>query len=242
MLTRLLWTVIPALALLAPAEELTPPKASATPEEAVERFTAAERAGDLDAAAAHASGPQRGAWQAMATLIRATHAFEDALDQQFGKDPSHRRMFDVRADMKALRSVAVHEKKELAPGRVRLTLWKTRRGAGGKDTVTEETVTAVKEEAGWKLTLPLPFTAGKSRSVTRKDGTGKDVTVMVRERTLAEPTPAQADALCAMVGKAATTIHGLTGDVAKGKYATRKEALAAFLQALRPPQPPKKAP
>lgn len=242
MLTRYSWTLVPALALLVLAEEPTSPSAAATPEEAVERFTAAERAGDLDAAAAHASAPQRGAWRAMAALIRASHAFEDALDRKFGKDPSHRRMFDVRADMKALRSVEVREKKELEPGRVLLTLWKTRRGAGGKDMIVEEAVTAVKEEAGWKLILPLPFTAGKSRPVTRKDAAGKDVTVMVRERKLAEPTPAQAAALKEMVGKATTTIHGLTGDVVKGMYATRKEALAAFLQSVRPPQPPKKAP
>jgi len=211
------------------------PIPAATPEEAVQFYHHAVRAGELEISLAYVSRSVRGAWEATVGMVRATQAFEAALDRQFGTDPSHRRMFDPAQEAQAVSRIDVRGRREFKSG-ILLTLWKVRVGPDGKDRITEEVVNTVKEERGWALELALPFTATKTTTAVREGPDGKPVQVTVLERTATIPTPAQQAKVKEVLARGTSIIQGMTAEVLGGKYASRKEAVDAFRTRMAPPR------
>jgi hypothetical protein len=211
------------------------PKLAASPEEAVQLYHDAVRTGELEVSLAYVSRSARGAWEATVGMVRATQAFEAALDRQFGTDPSHRRMFDPAEEAQAVSRIDVRGRREFKSG-IQLTLWKVRVGPDGKDRITEEVVNTVKEESGWALELALPFTATKTTTAVREGPDGKPVQVTVLERTATIPTPAQQAKVKEVLARGRSIIQGMTAEVLGGKYASRNEAVAAFRTRMAPPR------
>ncbi len=209
------------------------PKPAASPEEAVRLYHDAVRAGELEVSLAYVSTSVRGAWEATAGMVRATQAFEAALDRQFGKDSSHRRMFDPAEEAQAVKRTDIRGRQESKTG-IRLTLWKVRPGPDGKDRITEEVVNTVKEESGWTLELSLPFTATKTTMAVREGPDGKPVQVTVLERTATMPTPATQAKLKEVLVLGTSIIKEITAEVLAGKYGSRNEAVTAFRTRMAP--------
>jgi hypothetical protein len=112
-------------------------------------------------------------------------------------------------------------------------LWKVRPGPDGKDRVTEEVVNVLKEESGWTLQLPLPFTAAKTTKAVRQGSEGRKVEVTVLERTV-KPTPAREAKVREVLARGTAIVQGMTAEILAGKYASRREAVQAFRARMAP--------
>ena len=186
----------------------------ATPEELVTRLQAAQRTGNPKAVLPYYGGPHRTLNEQAMAILEAATAFEKALDQKFGKDPTCHSMFAL--PNQPIQRVELKEKKDLGDGQIELTIWTV--GAS----VVESRVVAIQENGGWVLLAPAPFTYTTSTEEVRTVN-GQQVKVQV----MATPTvPAEglAAARVALPQILATLERGAS-DVAAGTYSSRQTAV-----------------
>jgi hypothetical protein len=206
-------------------------KVASTPEEAVQRAADAFKAGDAEALIGQLGEPAHTEAQAQLKIMAAQEAREDALTKKFGKDPNNKRpRMSVKDSLKQTKSLTVLSKKELAKDRVELKVWVSRiEPFDKKERIVEQTWTAVKSGAGWKLLVPMGPRGPTRDVVIRKGPDGKEVKVYIEKHLKADPQ------LVAYIQKTLATFLALvkkhTVDVEAGKYKTREEALAALRKA-----------
>ena len=204
-----------AAALWVPAPALPGDKA-ATPEELVVFLQAAQKTGDLKAGLSLLGGPNRVLVEQGIKVCKAGMAFDKALDDKFGKDPGCRSNFALKAE--PAKRVELKGKKDLGGGKVELTIWTV-----GK-TVVETREVAIRENGGWVLLAPVPFTYSTSMEEVRTVD-GREVTVQVMSQSEVPPDNLAA-ARVALPQMRAVLERGAR-DVAAGKHASRKAAVEA---------------
>lgn len=196
-------------------------RTAATPEELVALLQSAQQKGDWKATLPLLGGPNRGLNEQAMNALEAGMAFDKALDDKFGKDPDCRSMFALQSESanEPVKRVELKAKKDLGGGKVELTIWTV-----GK-TVVESREVAIRENGGWVLLAPLPFTYETAMEETRTVD-GRDVTVQVMSpRT--EATPEMLGAARATLPRMRTVFERGARDVAAGKHANRKAAVTA---------------
>jgi hypothetical protein len=206
-----------AATLWLPAATLADDKA-ATPEELVGLLQAAEMTGDLKAELPLLGGPHRTLVERAAEVLEAGKAFDKALDDRFGKDPSCRSIF-APPQIAPLRRVELKGKRDLGGGKVELTIWTIR------EAVIETREVAIRENGGWVLLASVPFTVAVSREETRTVD-GREVTVHVMSPPEGVTPDRLAAARVALPQMRAVLERGAK-DVAAGKHASRKAAVTA---------------
>ena len=152
---------------------------AATPEELVELWQAALKSGDPKAQLPFLGGPHRKLIEQAYEVLEAEKAFDKALDDKFGKDSKCRSAFAL--EFKPAKWVELKGKKDLGGGQVELTIWTI-----GEEVVETREV-AIRENGGWVLLAPVPFTCSTAREEIRIVG-GKEVKVRVQSQPL-EVTP-----------------------------------------------------
>lgn len=234
------------------------PKGAATPEELFEKVQAAKKSGDMKAMLALAGGPHRAALEQAVELFKIGEAYEKALDDKFGKDPTYRSRFTPSSDEEKKSKAELKGKKDLGGDKVELTIWTTRREKvavadpnqpGEKDVIVESKEIAIKEKSGWLLLVPLPFSATSSKMEKRKTADGKEIDVRVNG-PFKEPTEKELAMMREILPKMRGILEQAAKDVAAGKYADRKVATNAVEKAMQavvpkqspPTEPPAKEP
>jgi hypothetical protein len=190
---------------------------AATPEELVALLQAAQKTGDLKAELPFFGGPHRKLNEQAAEVLEAANAFEKALDDKFGKDPNCRSCFAL--EFKPAKRVELKGKKDLGGGKVELTIWTIGEAVVGTREV------AIQENGGWVLLAPMPFTASVGMEETRTVD-GREVKVQVESQPQ-DLTPDQLAAARVALPRTRAVFERGAEDVAAGKYASRKAAVAA---------------
>ena len=191
---------------------------AATPEELVELWQAASKTGDLKAQLPFLGGPHRKLNEQAIDMLAAANAFDKALDDKFGKDPDCRSCFALQS--KPVKRVEMKGKKDLGGGKVELTIWTVR------DAVFETREVAIRENGGWVLLAPAPFTYSTAMEEIRMVD-GKEVKVRVESQPQ-ELTPDQLAAARVALPRTRTVFERGAKDVAAGKLASRKAAVTAI--------------
>ncbi|HXD89014.1 MAG TPA: RNA polymerase sigma factor [Urbifossiella sp.] len=192
-------------------------KKAATPEELVALMEAAQKTDDPRAGLPLLGGPHRALNVQAVETLEAAKAFEKALDDKFGKDPSGRPLFP--SEFEPVKRIELKGKKDLGGGKVELTLWTVR------DAVLETREVAIRENGGWAFLAPVPFTHSTAMEEIRTvDGREVKVQVMSPHKEL---TPDELAAARSAVPRARILLERGAKDVAAGKHATRKAAVTA---------------
>jgi hypothetical protein len=190
---------------------------AATPEKLVELWQAALKTGDLKAQLPFFGGPHRKLNEQAIEVLDAAMAFDKALDDKFGKDPDCRSCFALQS--KPVKRVELKGKKDLGGGKVELTIW-----TFGEEVVETREV-AIRENGGWVLLAPAPFTYSTSMEETRTVD-GREMKVQVESQG-SDLTPDQLAAARVALPRTRVLFERGAKDVAAGKHASRKAAVTA---------------
>jgi hypothetical protein len=190
---------------------------AATPEELVELWQAALKTGDLKAQLPFLGGPHRKLNEQAIEVLEAAKAFDKALDDKFGKDSNCRSCFALQ--FKPVKRVELKGKKDLGGGKVELTIWTI------GEAVVETREVAIRENGGWVLLAPVPFTASVGMEETRTVD-GREVTVQVESQPQ-DLTPDQLAAARVALPRTRAIFERGAKDVAAGQHASRKAAVTA---------------
>jgi hypothetical protein len=190
---------------------------AATPEELVALLQAAQKTGELKAELPFLGGPHRKLNEQAVEVLDAANAFDKALDDKFGKDPNCRSCFAL--EFKPVKRVELKGKRDLGGGKVELTIWTI------DEAVVETREVAIQENGGWVLQAPVPFTASVGMEETRTVD-GLEVKVQVESQPQDLTLDQLAAAWVALPRTRAVFERGAK-DVAAGKHASRKAAVAA---------------
>ena len=192
-------------------------KKAATPEELVTLIEAAQKTDNPRAGLAFLGGPHRTLNVQAVEVLEAAKAFDKALDDKFGKDPNYRPLFPQ--EFKPVKRVELKGMLNLGGGKIELTIWTVR------DEVIESRELAIRENGGWVLLAPVPFTHSTSMEEIRTvDGRAVKVQVMSPPKEL---TPNELAAARTALPRARALLERGAKDVAAGKHATRKAAVTA---------------
>lgn len=212
-------------------KKATTAKGATTPEEAIKLLTEAAKAGDVDAFLARIADPLRTHIAIEWELAEARRAFEQALDQKFGKSedsgPS------VKEALKKYDRAVILDKEEQSKDRVVLRARFGESEFAGKELIDK--ILAVKEGDHWKLLYP---TIGVVRPVLKTSADGKeyheaDYTAAHEGKKLDAPEIKEyLKKFQEGVTKAKADIEKIIQDVKAGKYTSREEAKAAGSKVL----------
>jgi hypothetical protein len=217
-----------AATLWLPAATQADEKAS-TPEELVALMQAAQKTDDAKAQLSLLGGPNRKLNEQAMEVLEAAKAFDKTLDDKFGKDPSCRSCFAL--DFKPVTRIELKGKKDQGGGKVELTIWTV------GEAVLETREVAIRENGGWVLLAPVPFTNSTGMEESRTVD-GKEMKVLVMSQP--QVTPDQLAAARVALPQIRAVFERGAKDVAAGKHTSRKAAVtavdkevnAAFDQAL----------
>jgi hypothetical protein len=230
------------------------PKKAATPEQAVEFLAAASNAGDVEGALNQIAQPFQDLIRFAILQEEADDILKAALDAKFGTERRDGFRPEAKYDLLRIRKVEILAKEKQSDTRVQLTV----REAGksfhhaGED-IIEMPYLAVKDGDQWKLLRPFTalMLASNDKDMTEKssrekgaDGKEIDVYKLTFKKDLAALGDAmrqrlekdegkQMPVLLAQAKQPKTIAETLAADIKSGKYKTRKEAAAAFEEAVR---------
>ncbi len=206
-------------------------KLASSPEEAVKCLAEAFQAGDVQGVLAQLAEPVRTMAQAHLEIMEANRALDAAINKKFGKGQKNPTP-DVKEEMMRTRKLLVIGKEPRGEGKVRLTIWETRRNPADKeDRITEKTWTAVKVGKGWKLIIPMSGSISSRDTVTKKGPGGNEVKVHIEKPGKDEEDPKMLEAMKKLLPKYRQALQKCKEDVEAGKYKTREEARAAMRKA-----------
>jgi len=190
---------------------------AATPEKLVALWQAALKTGDPKAQLPLLGGPHRSLNEQAVEVLEAAKAFDNALDDKFGKDPNCRSCFALQ--FKPVKRVELRGKRDLDGGKVELTIWTV------GEAVFETREVAIRENGGWVLLAPVPFTCSTSTEEIRTVD-GREMKVQVESQPQ-ELTPDQLAAARVALPRTRAVFERGAKDVAAGKHASRKAAVTA---------------
>jgi hypothetical protein len=248
----LLALLLPGYAVHGGGKEGTAKQAK-TPEEAVKYFLAAAKAGDLHAALEQIAQPYHDVMKFALLQEEADDLLRDALDKKFGKKAKVGfNPMSMKHELLLLEKVEIQDKKALAEDQVQLLVRETRDGSGGPEAwVIEVSYTAKKQGEGWKLERPfslllldagatdekseLLLPGGKKGILIKIKSSSKDWLGKIKEGETAFCEEFGAKNMSEVVARAAQqkqlTVN-FVKEIAAGKYASRKEAEAAYAKAI----------
>ncbi len=190
---------------------------ASTPEELVALLQATQKTDDPKAQLSLLGGPHRKLNEQALEVLEAAKSFDKALDDKFGKDTNCRSCFAL--EFKPVKRIELRGKKDLGGGKVELTIWTV------QDVVFESREVAIRENGGWVLFAPVPFTQSTSMEEIRTID-GREVKVQVMSQPV-EVTPDQLAAARVALPRMRAVFERGAKDVAAGKHASRKAAVTA---------------